>query len=203
MRRLLIVIFAFLSTKNAFAQQEAGTFTIQPKVGLNVASVTGTVDNGANKGFRLGLAAGVELEYKFTKTIGVSFGALYSMQGVNASTTLEGTKLTETARLDYINIPIMLNGYVAEGVVLKFGIQPAFRVNDGYTMSAQGQSLNGKLSDLGFEINSFDFSFPVGLSFEFSNVILDARYNIGITEVSKGGGRNNVFQFTLGYKFKL
>lgn len=204
MRRLLIVVFALLSTKNAFAQQEAGTFTIQPKVGLNVASITGTTENGVSKSPRLGLVVGAELEYQCTKMFSVSFSALYSMQGAKTSYTVEGIKLNETDKLDYINIPIMANVYVVKGLALKFGFQPAFRVNEGYRLSARGQSLSGKLSDLGFDISTFDFSIPVGLSYEYSNVVLDARYNIGITKIAKDDdSKNSVFQFTLGYKFKL
>ena len=64
--------------------------------------------------------------------------------------------------------------------------------------------IKGNLSAWGINVNTFDFSIPIGLRFEFSNVVIDARYNIGITKIEKDGKeRNSVFQFTLGYKFKL
>ena len=51
---------------------------------------------------------------------------------------------------------------------------------------------------------SFDFAIPVGLSFENSNVVLDARYNIGVMKMVDGDDtKNSVFQFTFGYKFSL
>ena len=54
------------------------------------------------------------------------------------------------------------------------------------------------------EVNTFDFSIPVGISYEYMNVCLDARYNIGVSKIADGdSGRNSVFQITLGYKFKL
>ena len=54
------------------------------------------------------------------------------------------------------------------------------------------------------EVNTFDFSVPVGISYEYMNVCLDARYNIGVSKIADGdAGRNSVFQITLGYKFKL
>ena len=49
-------------------------------------------------------------------------------------------------------------------------------------------------------------SIPVGLSYEYMNVILDARYHIGLTKVNKVDGRdskNKVFTFTVGYRFAL
>lgn len=53
-------------------------------------------------------------------------------------------------------------------------------------------------------VKGFDFSIPVGLSYEFSNVVFDARYNFGCTKTfEKADSRHSVFQFTVGYKFAL
>ena len=42
------------------------------------------------------------------------------------------------------------------------------------------------------------------LSYEFSNVVIDGRYNWGLTKVWKDGeAKNSVFQITVGYKFSL
>lgn len=54
------------------------------------------------------------------------------------------------------------------------------------------------------QVNTFDFAIPIGMSYEFNNFILDARYDIGVTKVPKyGDGYTNVLQLTIGYKFKL
>ena len=53
------------------------------------------------------------------------------------------------------------------------------------------------------KINKFDLSIPIGLSYEISNVTLDARYNFGVTKVFSGldtAVRNQLFVVTLGYK---
>ena len=53
-------------------------------------------------------------------------------------------------------------------------------------------------------VNKVDLTIPVGLSYEFCNVVVDARYNWGLTKVIKEQKvRNSVFQFTVGYKFEL
>ena len=180
------------------------TFTIQPKVGLNVANGTGATPDNVEKNVRLGLVAGIEFEYQFTKLFSLALGALYSQQGAKAKTTVLSEKLTETDKLDYINFPIVANFYVAKGFALKFGCQPAFRVNNSYEISAEGRSFSGKMTDLGFKINTFDLSIPIGLSYEYNNAVIDVRYNIGITKLAKDdNAKNSVFQFTLGYKFKL
>lgn len=44
----------------------------------------------------------------------------------------------------------------------------------------------------------------MGVSYEFKNVVLDARYNWGVTKVFDDADvKNSVFQVTLGYKFEL
>ena len=53
-------------------------------------------------------------------------------------------------------------------------------------------------------IKSVALSIPVGLSYEISNVVLDARYNWGVTKAFDGlDSKNSVFQVTIGYKFQL
>ena len=165
-----------LSSVGAFAQQAAGTTTLQPKVGLNVSTI-------ADGDWKAGFAAGAELQYQATDKVGLAVGALYSAQGYKYN------HITWTP--GYINIPVTLNYYVAQGLALKAGIQPGFMV-------AKDDMIDGVL-------NTFDLSVPVGLSYEYQNFVFDARYNIGCTKVFKHAdkGYNNVIQITVGYKLTL
>ena len=66
--------------------------------------------------------------------------------------------------------------------------------------------LNKNLPEGKLGAKSFDFSIPVGISYEYANFQLDARYNFGVTKVFDVEGskaKNSVFQITLGYKFAL
>lgn len=195
MKKLLVMAAMVLSSVGAFAQYSAGDFTIQPKVGLNCASITDT-DNGK---YKAGFVGGVEAEYHVNSLVGISAGLLYSMQGAKADLKDEGVKLDAKYNLDYLNIPILANFYVTKGLALKAGLQPGFKV-----------SSKAKVNDHSFdiddndEVKSFDLSIPVGISYEYMNFCLDARYNIGCTKIFKDGDpKNTVFQLTLGYKFKL
>ena len=42
--------------------------------------------------------------------------------------------------MDYVNIPILANFYVAKGFAVKVGIQPGFLVNDKVKVSSNGVS---------------------------------------------------------------
>lgn len=192
MKNILLTAVVMLASVASYAQQAVGTFTLQPKIGMNVASLTKC--DGCDP--RIGLAAGVEAEYQAIDIFSVSAGLIYSMQGNKAKE--EGVTLT--TKLDYINIPILANVYVTKGLAVKLGVQPAFNVSDKRKLSGGKASVEAE--DVGAE--SFDFSIPVGLSYEYNNVVFDARYNFGVTNIADGGdSKNSVFQFTLGYKFAL
>ena len=192
MKKILLMAVVMLASVASYAQQAVGTFTLQPKIGMNVASLTKC--DGCDP--RIGLAAGVEAEYQATDIFSVSAGLIYSMQGNKA----KEDGVTLTTKLDYINIPILANVYVTKGLAVKLGVQPAFNVSDKQKLS--GGKASDEAEDVGAE--SFDFSIPVGLSYEYNNVVFDARYNFGVTNIADGGdSKNSVFQFTLGYKFAL
>ena len=199
MKKLLVMAAMVLSSVGAFAQYNAGDVTIQPKVGLSIADYTDT-DNSKT---RAGVVAGAELEYHVSPMFGLSAGLLYSMQGAKGDLELEeeGVRASATIKNDYLNIPILANVYVAPGLALKAGLQPGFKVSSKATAKVGGFSVTENLDDA---FKSFDLSVPVGISYEYMNVCLDARYNIGVTKVMDGAdSKNSVFQITLGYKFAL
>lgn len=100
MKKLFVMAAMVLSSVGAFAQQAAGTTTIQPKVGLNVS----TIGDGD---WKAGFAAGAELQYQASDKLGLAVGALYSAQGTKSD------HVTWTP--GYINVPVTLNYYVAQG----------------------------------------------------------------------------------------
>lgn len=81
-------------------------------------------------------------------------------------------------------------------MAVKAGIQPAFKVKSEAKVDVVSVDMDG--------FKSFDLSIPVGLSYEVSDFVIDARYNWGMTKVLEGfDNKNTVFQFTVGYKFAL
>lgn len=191
MKKLILMAVMALATVSSFAQQAVGTFTIQPKIGLNLANLT---DGDAD--LRAGVATGVEFEYQVSDIFSLSAGALYSMQG--CKNTIQDVDVT--TKLDYINVPILANVYVVKGLAVKLGLQPGFNVS--HKLSVDKGSTSGSTDIPG--VKSVDLSIPVGLSYEYSNFVFDARYNFGVTKVADDAdSKNSVFQFTLGYKFAL
>ena len=109
---------------------------------------------------------------------------------------VKGGNQTVSMNLDYLNIPILAQYYLAKGFAIKGGLQPAFNVRHKAGGDADN-TIDG--------INSFNLSIPVGLSYEYKSFVIDARYNIGLTKIIKDAeqGRNSTFAITLGYKIPL
>ena len=192
MRKVIIMAVLMLSSVAAFAQRPVGSLTVQPKIGMNFATLTKADDSES----RIGLVAGAELEYQLSDIFSISGGALYSQQGCEWSE--DGS--TRTNKLDYINIPILANVYVVKNLAVKVGLQPAFNVNSKQKASKGDASVQGSIEG----IKTFDFSIPIGLSYEYKNFVIDGRYNFGLTKISKyADSKNSVFQLTLGYKLDI
>ncbi len=193
MKKVILMAVAMLASVASFAQHAVGSVTIQPKVGIS-ASTFSDADKAETI---VGFVGGAEFEYQATDIFSVSAGALYSMQGSKATSELG---ITGKQKLDYINIPILANVYPFKGFAVKLGIQPGFKVNDTFKLSAGNHTYESDNT----KAKSFDLAIPVGISYEFMNVVLDARYNWGVIKVFDDADiKNSVFQLTLGYKFEL
>ena len=192
MKKLFLAVVAMMISAATFAQNEVGQLTIQPKVGVNIANITDADDADP----RIGLAAGAEFEYGLTDNIGLSAGVLYSMQGVKTTIIDDDC----TWKLDFLNVPILANFYVAKGFAVKLGVQPGFKLSSKAEFKGSGGSKEVDVD--GFK--SVDLSIPVGLSYQYQNIVFDARYNWGVTNiVEDSDSKHSVFQITVGYKFSL
>ena len=193
MKKLFMIAAMMVATLSVSAQ-EAGQMFIKPMAGGIFSTLVGDVDEVKGK---IGLVGGAEFGYNINETFGITAGLLYTMQGC------KDKDVDANFNLDYINVPVLANVYVAPGLALKAGPQIGFLTR-------------AKLDDVDMKdvCNTIDFSIPVGVSYEISDFVIDFRYNIGITSVSKNKEiksevveiesdkktRNSVFMLTVGYK---
>ena len=188
MKKLFMIAAMMVATLSANAQNALGEWSIKPMAGVNLATMTKADDSK----MRVGLAAGAEFAVGAAENFEISFGALYSMQGVKQKWLGEDV----TFKLDYINIPVLANYYVAPGFAIKAGVQPGFNVSKKAKIGGESADVDG--------VKGFALSVPVGLSYEFSNVVIDARYNWGVTKAVKDAdSKHSFFTITLGYKLPL
>lgn len=195
MKKILMIAVMAVCCLTASAQKmrhSAGQITIQPLIGFSVGTFRGEYTTGTVTGneARVGLAIGAEAEY-YTTTDWFSLSAALKYEQLGWE-----WKGAKTVKLDYINIPVMANFYVAKGFALKVGLQPGFKVNASY----DGNDLN--------KVKSFNFSIPVGLSYEFKNgITLDLRGGYSLTRVDDFDDNDKWYtdggSLTIGYKFEL
>lgn len=239
MKKTVITLTLLLGTLAAGAQQEVDTWSIIPRVGVNLSNLTnnditslssGLRDNTQESKYKAGMKVGVDVEYQVTPTVAVSAGVYYSMQGcrftdyndyLGTETDEHGQTLknylgTSDMKEDrqYITVPIMAHVYLAKNFAVSAGVQPGFLLksemswNDQYyNVATDGTRTYEKSEETTVDTDEvskkFDLSIPVGLSYEYENVMLSARYNIGLTKAMEPDCKNKTFEFTVGYRFAL
>jgi hypothetical protein len=185
MKKLLVLVFVLSSVVMVQAQVQVA---LGLKAGVNVSKLnTDEVESSSITAFHGG-AFGL---FKFT-AIGIQPELLFSQQGSKIEDINTGD--TEDLKLSYMTIPVMLKFYLPGGFNLQAG--PQF----GFLNSAEFDGDNVKDS-----FKSSDITANVGIAWDAPfGLVLDARYNIGLSDVGDdspyGELKGNTFQFSLGYK---
>lgn len=231
MKRLFFLPVLFMICLFIQAQPRTGSFSVIPRIGVNFANITNNEvvvdlqqsDNTLKSRMKPGLLAGVDVEYQATDLLFASIGLQYSMQGSRYpdferkdGELVEGYSDWHT-NLSYLNAPLLVGCRVADGFSVKAGVQLGVLLNAKDQMSTtdiipqegggreQGKAVE-QTTDLYDTCKKVDISIPLAVSYEFENVILDARYNIGLSRIYNLDllkSRNSVIQLTVGYRFQL
>ncbi len=186
MKKVLVIV-AFVTMFSATAVN-AQNFKFGAKGGINFANLTGDdVDADMLVGFHLGVTA----EYTFNEKIGIQPELLFSAQGAKA----DGEDFK--AKLNYLNLPVMLKYHVTKGFNLQMGPQVGFLLDS----KLEG---NGDEGDADEIFKTVDFGVNFGLGYQFNeNIFIEGRYNLGLSDIVKedGKAKNSVFQISVGYMF--
>ncbi len=119
--------------------------------------------------------------------------------------------------LQYLSIPLMVNAYVVKGLALKVGVQPMFKVGGnsmfhkwGYYKAPHEPDSEYRHHDeenkksIRKSLSTAVFAFPIGLSYEWKQVFVDARYHFSVGSAIKYSSVNNRYlSVNLGYRFQL
>jgi opacity protein-like surface antigen len=186
MKKISLFITAALLSTALFAQSSAN-FGL--KGGLNIASLK--VEDQESSDSRLGLHLGALAHIHLAPQFALQPEVVYSQQGMKTNVT--GTETT--FKLDYINIPLMLQYMFSNGFRLEAGPQLGFLIN------AQVGNLENKE-----DYKSTDVALGVGLGYlSTSGLGINGRYNFGLTNINEFDPNNNVTnrvgQISLFYMF--
>lgn len=202
MRKLFALLLLWLPVLQLSAWREPGTTTIYPRVGFNLSKFSGdkiytginTFDGVAGTipaRFKVGFTMGVEAQHQFSNALAGSIGLLYSQQGTAFKKTSD-TEFDFKMKENNLIVPVMLVATTKYNIDFKLGLQPEFRVSKAFDKV----------------LNKVSLSIPVGISYEYRNVVLDLRYNIGVSHVYKeqssyDASRGQTVMLTLGYGIDL
>jgi len=209
----IAALFALLGMSTmGWAQVETGTFSVIPRVGLNLSTISDeslTNDVGTMKSkYKAGAMAGVDLEYRISKPLAASVGAYYSREGCNYKDNVLDHPVPGTYNvlsrsyftIDYLKIPVMARWYVTDKFSVGTGVQAGIglwnrthtesqevKVNNGsYTYSTDIEEANVK----GNGLRNVLWSVPVSVAVEYERVILDLRYSIPLSKVYQSDGKH-------------
>lgn len=154
------------------------------KAGVNFANIT----DASGLSNRTGFVAGVFVGGKLNDNLGIQGELLYSQQGAEF-------ELGEF-NLDYVNVPLLVKYYVAQGLNIQAGPQFGVLVNDE-TQTVIGEVIND------IATNDFDISGVIGAGYDFPfGVRVSGRYSFGLNDVPESGsGKNSVVTLAVGYSF--
>ena len=231
MKRFSFLVAVLTVSLMTLAQPSAGSFSLIPRLGVNFANMTNdevVVDlmqqeHTLKSRIKPGLMVGFDAEYQATSDLFMSLGLQYSRQGSRFpdferkdGEFVEGYSDWHTD-LDYLNVPLLFGYRIAKGFSVKAGLQLGLLLGGKEKMSytditildggtrKQGNAVPRE-TDVKDVYKSVDLSIPLALSYEFENVILDARYNFGLSRIHQLDAvksRNSVIQLSVGYRFQV
>ena len=215
------------------SESPVGKFSVIPRIGVTISNWSNNrlallAEDGAEmkSKYQAGFMGGLDVEYRLTEQVGVSLGAYYAKQGFrfpsfqteakqNGKTVLSGYN-NQHVDLNYLQVPLVLRAYVTRSLSLVLGAQVGFLCGDGkykgdtsdMEIDTDGNAnvIEKESIDQKWPTKKTDVSIPIGVSYEYMGVILDARYNLGLTKANKddtANSKNRAFTFSVGYRFTL
>lgn len=195
---------AFLATVAMIANadpQSVHKFSLTPHVGFGYAHLS-NLDKCSNGG---SIVIGAESQYLFNPSLGMSAGIDLGYVQSNKDSYSEVGEIYLTSYS--INVPILAQVHLGDHFAVKAGVQPGFLIEPKLHGKIPGYAADEQIKDL---TNNFQFSIPVGVSYEFNNpLVLDLRANIPVTRILDKGKltTDNVSLFnvmlTVGYRFDI
>lgn len=222
MRNLLLIAFLSVFSLQVMGQNTVGTWSVKPTVGMAVYTFTGKDTD--DEEFQTGLLGGAELQWQCHNQLALSLGMLYVREGSkevgnfvlsDGSDKVIEESMTSHTKLAYLDIPLMMNYYLSEGLAVKAGLQMGVLLDADVDLSMRGMSVGVDVDPC---FRKVDVGLPLGISYEYKNVVVEGRYVFGLTRVSNdkvveyGDSQitlnnarmsNSGFQLSLGYRFKL
>ncbi len=191
MKKISFFIAAFFIGTALLAQGRPAKFGLKAGVNISTLDIENFNDDDARIGLHIGGLAHIHLGS--TEQWALQPELVYSQEGGKLNTPSG----TTTVKLDYINIPVMLQYMFNNGFRIEAGPQLGLMVNSKY----EADDVEEDADD---EFESTNFSLGFGLSYlSDSGFGVGGRYNLGLSSIGEGPGdvKGRTLQLGLFYMF--
>lgn len=232
MMAVALMVLSVMTAVAQDVENPVGKISVIPRIGVVLSNWSNnkiyfTTEENADymkSKYQAGFMGGVDFEYRATEQVGISLGAYYAKQGFrwpsyqteskdNGKTVLTGYN-NQHVDLNYIQVPLMVKAYVTRQLALLLGVQAGFLLGDGKYKGDSSEVTIDKTGNSSYEekesfdekwpAKKCDVSIPIGVAYEYQNVILDARYQLGLSKVDMPSqSKTNAFTVSVGYRFTL
>lgn len=184
MKKFFLFASALYFSISGFAQRSNVAFGL--KGGVNISNYDINT-YGSRTGFHIGGLAHIHTQ---NRRLAIQPEVVFSTQGAKF---LDGTE-----KVDYINIPFLLQYLGNGGLRLETGPQVGALVSAKFDKN-NGVEYNEKNA---FKQSDFSWAFGIGV-LTTTGLGFDARYNLGLSDITKGGNNvnNRVWQLGIFYQF--
>lgn len=216
MKKIVLVLLAVMCTLGASAQKYWDSsradklFTFGVRAGLN-ASKQYSMDDFADRGFRLGYQVGLTADINVVQSFSVNTGVMMIQKGWKWDYEDNRGKKKVTDNATYLEIPLLasyrvklsdqaqfqlnLGPYFAFGISGDQEVKNSFPNGDNYKISSYDEFDGGK---------KFDCGLSIGAGFTLSNIYVGLNYERGLVNVSRNENKqfqNGSIALSLGYNF--
>jgi len=192
MNKKLVLAAVMLLATSATLQAQHVNFGV--KAGLNVFNINN--DNGASYDAKTGLHIGLLGHIHLAKQLAFQPELVFSAQGAKYKLLNSEAKI----KLNYINVPLMIQYMFDNGFRLQAGPQI------GFLASAKSE-VGSNSTDIKSDFKGVDFAIGGGVGYVHppSGFGVDARYNLGLSNINDNSSvksTNRGFQIGVFYLFK-
>jgi Outer membrane protein beta-barrel domain len=187
-----IILALVVLTTTVFASKAQVQFGL--KAGANFYTFGGNDAEGENLNSKFGLNIGGLVSLPVSAKFKVQPEVVFSIQGAKQD---DGG--TVNFNFNYINIPVMAQVFVTDGLFFETGPQI------GFNMKADVKVEGAGTEDVEDQVKGTDFAWGLGAGYRTNSGFgVNARYNLGISNISEEAGselKNRGLQFGFFYIF--
>jgi hypothetical protein len=236
MMKKIFSLLMILLPLMASAQNESRRVSLEPRGGLTISKMNGSALQ-LSETWKTGCTAGVEVEIPLSRYYSLTTGADISDIGTGTKKQYMNdgySTVKEKLVVTYVTVPLQMKAYFkgVRGLSAHLGLQAGFlvRARDKATIKSirtmdlgDGTSsmylwenyTEKKTENVSSKFRNVVAGIPMGLSFEYRNVMIDATYTLEVLRQAMSFGFSNEFMYgtvsarnypiyiTIGYKFRL